>query len=439
MTTRSLVVGAVLVLGTISQAGALTLREAEDKALAANPKVQAARLDALAAGERTAQATSRHFGELDLVGSYANFESPRLVRPMSIDLFTNPQAGFSQLPWDTSQVHYGAAFHLPLLAAGTLQEGDRIARAAQAAAEQMAQFSREEIRTAVRAAYRNALLARHALAAAQGYLEALARDEADAQLKVRIGALAPVDAAKLTFALRGAEAQVAGLVAQGRTAQAALAALLGEALPAQGYELIELADEPSPPNATGDAVQEALSGRLDLAAARQATLVSERKKVLAREAFGPRLSLEGNWLRNGGLSLDRTLDTHELYVVLKLPIFDGMARAHAVKEAELNLQAARERERAKELEVAAQVTDALGRVEAAQGHLAAGRAQRELGREVARVEHLKLEQGTGKVEDYLAARAQELAGETSYWAGLYAYQNAVDYLNFVSGREGAEQ
>ena len=70
----------------------------------------------------------------------------------------------------------------------------------------------------------------------------------------------------------------------------------------------------------------------------------------------------------------------------------------------------------------------------AQAQSEAGRAQRSLGAELARVERLKLEQGSGRVEDYLAARAQELAGETAYWQGLYALQTAVDYCDFVTGK-----
>ena len=437
MRTESLVLAALLAIGGSADARALTLNEAVEKALAANPAVQASRLDALAAEQRTAEARGRRFGAVDLVGNYSNFESPRLVRPMSIDLFKNPQAGFSQLPWDSNQVHYGVTYELPLLAAGGLQEGDRIARLAQSAAEHTAQFSLREIRTTVSAAYRNALLARHTVTAARLFRDALAKDEADAQLRVKIGASAPVDAAKLTFALRGAEAQVTAVETQERTAQAVLAALLGEEPPPNGYELVDLPAEPAP--AAAATVPEALASRLDLAAVRDATRVSERKQALTRDAFGPHLSLVGNWMRNDAPSLPTALDTHEFYVMFKLPLFDGMTRVHAMREADFNLRAARERERAKELQVAAQVTDAQGRLAAARAQLAAGTAQRALGREVARVEHLKLEQGTGRVEDYLTARAQELAGETSYWAGLYAYQSAVDYLNFVVGREGVER
>ncbi len=435
MTRRPLLGAALLLIAGAAQCVPLTLNEAERKAITANPRVMAAQLDAAAAAQRMAEANGRHFGTVDLIGNYSNFESPRLVRPMSIALFKNPAAGMAQLPWDANQVHYGAAFQIPLLAGGSLHEGDRIAALSHAAAEDAAQFSRKEIRTAVRAAYRNALLAHHALAAAQAYREALARDEADAQLRVKVGALAPVDAAKLTFALSGADAQVAALAAQERTAQAILAATMGEEPPAEAYELADLISEPPAP-AAGGVLAGALASRLDLAAVRQGTLVAEHKKLEARDAFGPRLSLEGNWLRNDAPSLPHALDTHEFYVMLKVPLFDGMARVHALKEAEINLRSARERERAKELEVSTQMADAEGRIEAAQAQLAAGKAQRSLGAEVARVEHLKLEQGTGKMEDYLAARAQEMQGETSFWQGLYALQNAVDTFDFVSARGG---
>ena len=436
MRTRPLVGAALLAVATVVHAGTLTLEEAEAKALSANPMTRAARLDALAAAQRVAEAKGRHFGTVDLFGGYVNFESPRLVRPMSIDLFTDPAAGFSQLPWDANQVHYGIAFRIPLLAGGSLHEGDRIAGLARSAAEATAGFSREEVRTRVRAAYRTALLARHALEAAQAYRGALEKDESDARLEVKVGALAPVAAAKLTFALRGAEAHVAALAAEKRTALAALAAVLGETLPSDGYDLGDVPEEPPPAEPGGRTVADALAGRLDLVAARDATGIAEHEKALARESFGPRLSLEGNWQRNDAPSLAHPLDTHEIAVMFNLPLFDGMTRVHTLEEAEIRLQAARERERAKELEVSIQVVDAEGKVEAARAQLAAGEAQRALGAEVARVEHLKLEQGTGKMEDYLAARAQEMQGETGYWQGLYALQTAVDYLDFVSARGG---
>lgn len=413
----------------------LTLSEAESRAGTTNPRLASSRLEANAAARRESQARARHFGQVDAIAWYNNFESPRLVRPISIDQFQDPALGLYQLPWDQNQTHYGFAFQLPLLAGGALHEGDRSASLARSAAEKTALFTRDELRTSVREAYRNALLARHSLAAARQYAAALAKDEEDARLKVSLGAAAPVDASKLTYALRGGEAQVADLEAQERTAQAFLAALMGDEPPADGWDLADVPDEPQagPPE---DALAQALSARADLSAVRDATRISESRKRLAIDSFGPRLSLEGNVLWNRAPSVSGPLETHEIAVMLRLPLFDGLGRLYAVREAEANLAAARERERAKELEIATQVVEARGRLEAARAQLAAGRAQRELGREVARVERLRLDQGTGKVEDYLSARSQELQGETAFWRSLYALQGAEDYMEFVIAKRG---
>ncbi len=415
----------------------LTLAEAESRAETANPRLASSRLDAVAATQRESQARARHFGQIDGVASYNTYESPRLVRPISIEQFEDPALGLYQLPWDDEQTHYGLAFQLPLLAGGTLREGSRSAALARSATEKTALFARDEVRTNVRAAYRNALLARHSLAAARQYEAALKKDEADARLKVSLGSAAPVDASKLTYALRGAEAQVADVAAQERTAQAYLAALMGEELPPEGWELADVPDEPQG-GAPEDALARALAGRADLSAVRDATLVSESRRRLAVGSFGPRLALEGNVFWNRAPSVSGSLETHEIALTLRLPIFDGLGRIHAVREADANLAAARERERGKELEVAAQVVSARGRLEAARAQLAAGRAQRELGREVARVERLRLDQGTGKVEDYLAARSQELQGETAYWRALYALQGAEDEMDLVTAKRTGE-
>lgn len=414
----------------------LTLHQAEAKALAVNPTLQAAKLAAVAAQERTREVFGRHFGELSLVGLYNHFERDRLVVPMAIDLFANPSKGMGQLPWDRNQVHYGVVWQVPLLAAGALQEGDRMARLSEQATGHLALFTRDQVLYNVRAAYRNALIARHALAAAQAYQQALAKDEADAQLKLTIGAIAPVDAAKITYALRGAEAQVAQWAAEAETAQAYLAALMGEDLPPGGFELVDLPEEPqAPAPAPEEAVSTALGARHDLLATRAATEISTRKKRLAVKAFAPQLVVQASYLRNEAPSVE-PLMTREWTLALKLPLFTGLSRIHAVRAADAELSAAKERERAKELEVAAQVREAQARLEAAKALLQVAKAQRALGQEVARVELLKLEQGSGKVEDYLVARAQELAGETSYWRGLYVYQSALEYLAFVLGRGG---
>jgi len=135
------------------------------------------------------------------------------------------------LPWDRNQQHYGITHQIPLLAGGALHEGRLIAELAQRASEDVARYSRDEVRYNVRAAYRNALAATHALAALIAYEQALEQDARDADLKVKVGAWASVDAAKVHFALASARAQRQAVQAQIDSLHALLAAPMGEALP----------------------------------------------------------------------------------------------------------------------------------------------------------------------------------------------------------------
>ena len=415
----------------------LTIAQAQQAALGANPRLMVAKLDAVAASHKTKEAMGKHFGTIDAVGIYNYYERDRIVVPMSVELFANPSLGMSQLPWDRNQWHYGIVWEIPLLAGGSLYEGEYIARLSQKALEDTAIFTSDEVRYNVRAAYRNALILRHALKAVTAYREALQKDMADAQMKVELGAWPQVNATKIAFALESAKAQEEGLRNQLNTAMAMLAALMGREPPPDGYELSDIPEEPQPPAVQGASLKDiALNGRKDLMAVQEGTLIAERKKRLTLEAFGPRLSLGGNYLRNDAPSLHDDLETYEITLLLKIPLWDGLQKVFAVKEANADMLASREREKGKRLDIAQQAADAEGRLKTARAAFDAGKAQRRLGAEVAQVEHLKLLEGKGKTEDYLAARASEMQGDAAYWQGLYSYQSAVDYLNFVISAGG---
>ena len=420
-------------VGSLAAAGTpLTLSQATEKALAANPGLRAAQLEALASQSRAKAAVGRHFGDLSLVGSYNHFNTERPIAPIALD-YLGPK-GFYGLPWAASQFHYGIAWTVPILASGQILEGQRIARLSQSAAEDMALHTQAQIRYNVRATYRQALALHHAHLALEALTAALEKDAADADLKVRLGSWAPVDAAKVHFALESAKAQRDGAAAQEQGAQALLATLMGDPPPQGGYDLQDLPAEPAVPALDAQALtDQALAGRRDLKAVQAGTKIFERKKALSLEAYLPQVGLTGLALKNHGPNLP-TYDTNEVSLNLKWTLFSGRQRTQNLHAAQAELLQAREKEKAKDLEIRSQVTEAIERVKAAQAQLAAGKAQRTLGAEVARIEHLKLEQGSGRMEDYLVGRSQELQGTTGYWQGLYALQSALEYLDFVRAK-----
>ncbi len=417
---------------TLAAAGTpLTLQQATEKALAANPRLRAAQLEAAAASSRAKAAGGRHFGELSVVGSYNHYNTERPIAPISLD-YLGPK-GFYGLPWAASQFHYGIAWTVPILASGQIMEGQRMARLSRDAAAELALHTQAEIRYNVRATYRQTLALHHAHAALDSLVAALAKDAADADLKVKLGAWASVDGAKIHFALESAKAQRAGVAAQEAGAQAMLAALMGDPPPREGYDLQDIPEAPEVPGLDVAALTEqALAERMDLKAARTGTQVFERKKALGLEAYLPQVGITGLALKNNGPNLP-TYNTNEVSLNLKWTLFSGRQRSQNLHAAQAELLEAREREQGKTLEVRSQVVEAVQRVKAAEAQFAAGKAQRALGAEVARIEHLKLEQGAGRMEDYLAGRTQELQGLTGYWQGLYALQSALDYLDFVEG------
>ncbi len=417
-----------------AQGEPLSLAEAERRALAGSPGARVARLEAAVAHQRTMQAYARHLGDVDLIATANRYEGARQVKPITGPL---SPATMAAMPFDRDQLHYGAAFQIPLFTGGALVHSGQAARLSEHAAADQAAHALEEVRYNVRVAFRSALGVRHALDAAIAYEQALAQDDASARLKVETEAWPFADGAKVSFALASARARHALLAAQLRDAQQALGALMGDETDEE-YELEDMTAEPASAGepAVDDAVARAQSARRDLAATREAVEAQAHRASAVRSSFWPQLALVGSYLWNDGRSLRRPLETYEITLQLKIPLLSGVSRMFAAQEADAVAAQLTERQRGKALEVRRQVIEAFGKVGAARAALDAGKAQRALGTEVARVEKLKLEAGTGKVEDYLTARAQELDGETGYWQGLYALQSAHDYLALVKGTGG---
>jgi outer membrane protein TolC len=413
----------------------LTLAEAEKRALSASPAARIARLEVVAARERTAQAYARHLGDGDFVTYASHYEGARLVTPITGPITPTALGG---MPFDRNQLHLGFSWRIPLFAGGALILGDQAARLAQRAAEHGSTYSLEEVRYNVRNFYRGALGLKHALAASVAYEEALARDDESALIKVRTEAWPAVDAAKVSFALASARARRSQIKAQLTNAMARLATLMGED-DQTDYELVDTTAEPDPsalPPSCDDLATAAQHSRRDLAGARASADAQAKRARAVRGGFWPQGVFVGSYLWNAGPSLEQPQETYELTFQLRIPLLSDVGRTFAAREADAAAAQARERERAKALEIRSQVLDACSRVAAARVAFEAGKAQRALGAEVARVEKIKLDAGSGRVDDFLTARAQKVEGETAYWQGLYALQVAYDYLALVTGNGG---
>ena len=426
--TKTHTLALVVALAAASAFGdSLTLAEAQRRALAANPSIRIARLEKVAARERTLQTYARHLGEGDLVVQGNHFEGARLVRPITGPL---TPAVTASLPFDANQLHAGLTWQIPLFAGGALVEADQAARLLEVAATAQAAHVEAELRYNVGAAFRSVLGLGHALTAAQAWETALEHEAGAAQLRLSTEAWSNADALKVDFALASARARRAMLDAQRRTALAYLGALVGEELPA-ALELVE--PEPVSADTSSAAEGEALTRRKDLVSLQTSADAQEHRVAGVRAGFWPQVGLAGNVFLNAGAVAGPSTPSLEVSLFVRLPILGAVGRVPALREAEAAAATSKERARARALEVRTQVLDAQGRIAAARAAVAAGAVQRTLGAEVARTEKLRLEAGSGRVEDYLLALAQQFESETSAWQAGYALESALDFLALAVG------
>jgi hypothetical protein len=121
----------------------LTLAQAIDEALKANPGLRAAGHQANAAeGEASAAARTR-LGGLNATGSYSYLSDDQIIRPMSSELLAN---GFAGAPWDRSQAHYGLDYEIPLFLGGRLNNQIQIARLEARKAAELLEGTRWQVR-----------------------------------------------------------------------------------------------------------------------------------------------------------------------------------------------------------------------------------------------------------------------------------------------------
>ena len=202
----------------------LTLKQAIDEALKANPGLKAAGHQSRAA-EGDASATSRsRWGGLNAVGSYSYLNDDQLIRPMSSELLAN---GFAGAPWDRSQAHYGVSYDLPLYLGGKLNNQIQIARLEARKSAELLEGSRWQVRFNVVSLYSTAQALDQAEAALDEQIAALTQTKTNLDEMVSLGKRPDVDRLKVVEDLEAAKSDRAGVGADRRRVAALLLSVLG--------------------------------------------------------------------------------------------------------------------------------------------------------------------------------------------------------------------
>ena len=388
----------------------LSLLDAADSALATHPSVLAARarVDGADAGSRRGRAAS-YLPSVVGASSFARFQEPMVVAPLH---------GFDpRFPPDFNRtlVQSQLGVEYTLFDGGArgsgLEGADGHARRGRG---RRARPPSEDLLEAVATAYLAVLAARDVREAADRQVAALDAEHGRAGQRLQEGTAAQVEVLRAQAALQDARAQQSTATARVGLAERSLARLMG-------VDPARVSGRPLADVSVGTAAAPAADSIEDprIEAARRALDAARARLGQERAGRLPSLKASGAVLNFGSAAGDYTTEWQG-GVKLSWPLFTGGARTAAIRKAEADAagrpgparpdRAGRGRRRWTRPRTA--LVEATGRAEALEASVAQWQ-------EVARIEALSLETGSGVQEDFLRAEASLYGAQAGYARARY--------------------
>lgn len=386
------------------------------------PALQAAQARSEKQKAAVKQARSRYFGEVDALVKNSNYDSGRLINPISYPVNLQPQL------FDDNQIGYGVNVRLPVDING------RITAKVDGADKQLkvALASEGNVRLQVlhgAADLYHSLEGVKALEQAlEKQVEALTAHIKVAAVSIAAGRTAPVEKLRLVADQETVKAKLATLKGQEQGIRARLSALMGTAFFPDPVTPVSNPPTPSV-QAAGD-----IANRPDI----QALLFSGKAAdAEVRAAFAtrlPELNLNGAWMQNQGFSGDGD-DTWALFVQLQLPLWDGGGRRAAVAEAKSNRTVIHHELEDLKNRARAEVVAAQADWHAAEISYRATIASIEAARETARIQSDRFAEGRLSAADLVDAESSLAAARSERALALTNWWQAGDHLRRAVGMD----
>jgi outer membrane protein TolC len=408
----------------------LTLAQAIDEALKANPGLKATgHQNRAAEGDASAISRSR-WGALNAVGSYSYLNDDQIIRPMSSELLAG---GFAGAPWDRSQAHYGVSYDIPLYLGGKLDNQVQIARLEARKSSELLEGTRWQVRFNVVSLYSTAQALDQAATALDEQIAALTQTKTNLDEMVSLGKRPDVDRLKVIEDLEAAKASRAGVAADRRKIGSLLLSILGRA-PA-GDVTVDSQTAPVRVGTNDNALPATVNENSVIHAARLSAEQAVCGVKVARSEFLPKVYAGANYLENRGTTIDRNEETWGATVAVSLPLFEWGSRFSKLKAARARQDAATEALRQAQLQTEAAWQDALAKFTAAQTNVAAAGARVAAGTEAARIEQVRYDTGASTIEDLLRARSREQAARAALASARADLVISAARLNTIAEKE----
>jgi outer membrane protein TolC len=405
----------------------LTLLEASERTLAQYPSIALAQAHREMAAAELREAEARRLPTAGMGASAERYQEPMLVSPIH---------GFTPdlIPdFDRTILRGNLSVGYDIYSGG-IRKADRESKEALlvASGASLEQERRALVATTV-TLYLRILEVRELLSAHQGRLQALSAEQDRVNRLHEVGRAARVDQLRIAAALAAAEAERATLMASLDGAERNLARLIGldpEATRAQRLVAMRLASDAGPERSSLEA--QALSTNPSLLEAREKLAAAESALRAAGSGNRPHVGIAGNYLGFGDGGGD-AIGEWNVGATLRWSIWDGGQTGERVARASAARDAAAEVLRLMRLMVLAELDRTLVDWAEAQARSLSLASAEEGFEEVARIEALRLETGSGVQADFLEAEAVLLQTRSLYTGAQHAAIRARVELARITG------
>lgn len=410
----------------------LTLHQVVERAVNSYPTVGAARAQRERAAADLRDAQSAWLPRLTLDASLVRFQEPMVVHPLHGFDPRNPPL------FDRTLIQSGATLSYTLLdfgiRSGRVGAQRALGRAADAALDQ----ARQQLVARVAGTYLRVIAARQLLGAHDQRLAALSAAAGRARQLEAEGKAARIEVLRVEAELRRADADRIGGTAQLETAEHELAQLAS--LP---YDVVRSSQlQPVRPSAAAR-TDSAGPGRPVLVERARAAAPEVRelrgRAEAARSSLGaaratrlPELRVSTGYIDRGRWWGDFTPEW-QVGALISYPLYTGGSRSSAIRRAAAEATAAAELLRAAELAAEQGVDRALAALRESRARVAALESAVEQSAEVARIERLSVEVGSGTQTDYLESEANLLRTRAGLIEARHAEITAAIELARIQG------
>jgi len=331
--------GGLLVWALPAVAGdAWTLERALDYALANSPDAKLARQRVIAAQAGLEQANAVFWPRLQFQSSYTRTDNPMMVFGSILNQRAYPSGGldFNDVP-DVDNLNTKGLVTVPLYAGGRNKAGRAAAQANTEAARQETEAVRNALAFQVSRAFYTVLKTRQFIRATEGAVVSFDSNLSVARKHLQGGTLLKTDV--LDLEVRSAQARENLVRARNANALAvrALRNLLG--IEEGNFLVADSAPAVAAPD-SGD-----FSRRAELAAAHQHERAAQEQVRGAKAGYLPRVNAFGSLDYNYGWKFESGGRSYTVGALLQWDLWDGKLTRAKVREADANLESAREEQR----------------------------------------------------------------------------------------------